>query len=64
MFSDTLFAGSVSQRGDKMAQAYAISFGWARAHLMKHKGEVHETLPFVFQSNSVLPTMVTDDSKE
>ncbi len=27
MFSDTLFAGSVSQQGNKMAQAYAMSFG-------------------------------------
>jgi hypothetical protein len=29
MFSDTLFVGSVSQQGNKMAQAYATSFGWA-----------------------------------
>ncbi len=27
MFSDTLFAGSVSRQGNKMAQAYATSFG-------------------------------------
>jgi hypothetical protein len=47
-----------------MAQAYATSFGWARAHPMKHKGDAHETLSFVFQHNGVPPTMVTDDSKE
>jgi hypothetical protein len=64
MFSNTLFAGSVSQQGNKMAQVYAMSFGWARAHPMKHKGDAHETLSLVFQRNDVPPIMVTDDSKE
>ncbi len=47
-----------------MAQAYATSFGWARAHPMKPKGDAHETLSLVFQRNGVPLTMVTDDSKE
>jgi hypothetical protein len=64
MFRDTLFAGSVSQRGNKMAQAYATSFGWARAHPMKCKGEAHETLSLIFQREGVPLTMVTNDSKE
>jgi hypothetical protein len=64
MFSDTLFAGSVSQKGNTMDQAYATSFGWAHAHPMKHKGDAHETLSLVFQCNGVPLTMVTDDSKE
>jgi hypothetical protein len=64
MFWDTLFAGSVSQQGNEMAQAYAMSFGWACAHPMEHKGDAHETLSLVFQRNGVPPTMVTDDSKE
>ncbi len=64
MFSNTLFAGSVSQQGNKMAQVYATSFGWAPAHLMKCKGDAHETLSLVFQRDGVLLTMVTDDSKE
>jgi hypothetical protein len=64
MFSDMLFAGSVSQQGNKMAQAYATSFGWERAHPMKRKGDTHETLSLVFQRNGVPPTMVNDDSKE
>ncbi len=46
-----------------MAQAYATSFGWARAHPMKLKGDAHETLSLVFQRNGVPPTMVTNDSK-
>ncbi len=64
MFSDMLFVGSVSQQGNKMAQAYATSFGWARAHPMKHKGDAHETLSLVFQRNGVPSTMVINDSKE
>jgi hypothetical protein len=65
MYSDTLFAGFVSQQGNKMAQAYAMSFGWARAHpTMKHKGDAHEILSLVFQCDGVPPTMVTNDSKE
>jgi hypothetical protein len=64
MFSDMLFAGSVSRQGNKMAQAYATSFGWAWAHPMQRKGDTHETLSLVFQRDGVPPTMVTDDSKE
>ncbi len=64
MFSDMLFARSVSQQGNNMAQVYATSFGWARAHPMKHKGDAHETLSLVFQRDGVPSTMVIDDSKE
>ncbi len=64
MFSDTLFAGSILQQGNKMAQVYATFFGWARAHPMKRKGDAHETLSLVFQRNGAPLTMVTNDSKE
>ncbi len=64
MFSHMLFARSVSRQGNKMAQAYATSFGWARAHPMKRKGDTHETLSLVFQCDGVPPTMITNDSKE
>jgi hypothetical protein len=64
MFSDTLLAGSILQQGNKMAQVYATSFGWARAHPVKCKGDAHETLSLVFQRDGVPPTMVTNDSKE
>jgi hypothetical protein len=63
MFSDTLFARYVSRQGNNMAQAHATSFGQARAHPMKRKGDAHETLSLVFQRNGVPPTMVTNDSK-
>ncbi len=47
-----------------MAQIYSTSFGWARAHPMKRKGEAHETLSLMFHRDGVPPTMVTDGSKE
>jgi hypothetical protein len=47
-----------------MAQVYSTSFGWARAHPMKRKGEADETLSLVFHRDGVPPTMVVDDSKE
>ncbi len=37
-FTDTLFAGTPSCSGNKCAQAYSTSFGWARAHPMTRKG--------------------------
>ncbi len=47
-----------------MAQAYAMSFVWSRAHPMKRKGDAHETLSLVFQRDGVPLTMVTNGSKE
>jgi hypothetical protein len=64
VFTDTMFAATPSKRGNKMAQVYSTSFGWARAHPMKRKGEAHKTLPLVFHCDGVPPTMVVDDSKE
>jgi len=64
VFTDTMFALTVSRQGNKMAQIYSTSFGWARAHPMKRKGETHETLLLMFHGDGVPPTMVTDGSKE
>ena len=63
-FSDTLFSGTPSCSGNKCAQVYSMSFGWARAHPMTRKGEAHETLSLLFHRDGVPPTMVLDGSKE
>jgi hypothetical protein len=60
MFTDS----TASRQGNKMAQIYSTSFGWARAHPMKCKGEAHETLSLMFHRDGVPPTMVTDGLKE
>jgi hypothetical protein len=53
MFTDTMFASTVSHKGDKMAQIYSTSFGWARAHPMRHKDEAHENLSLMFHRDGV-----------
>jgi hypothetical protein len=63
-FTDTLFAGTPSCSGNKCAQAYSTSFGWARAHPMTRKGKAHETLSLLFHGDNVPPTMVFDGLKE
>ncbi len=63
-FADTMFAGTPSCRGNKCAQVFAASFGWARAHPMTRKGEAHETLSLLFHRDGVPPNMVLDGSKE
>ena len=66
MFPDTMFASTASRQGNKMAQIYSTSFGWARAHPMKRKGEAHahETLSLMFHRDGVPLTMATDGLKE
>jgi hypothetical protein len=59
-----MFAGTPSCSGNKCAQVYAMSFGWARAHPMTRKGEAHETLSLLFHCDGVPLTMVLDGSKE
>jgi hypothetical protein len=63
-FTDMLFAGTPSRCGNKCAQAFSTSFGWARAHRMTRKGEAHETLSLLFHRDGVPLTMVFDGSKE
>jgi hypothetical protein len=63
-FTDTMFAGMPSHSGNKCAQVYATSFGWARAHPMTRKGEAHETLSLLFYCDGVPLTMVLEGSKE
>jgi hypothetical protein len=62
-FTGTMFAGMPSRSGNKCAQVYAMSFGWARAHPMTRKGDAHETLSLLFHRDSVPPTMVLDGLK-
>ena len=62
--TDMLFSGTPSHSGNKCAQAYSTSFGWARAHPMTRKGGAHETLSLLFHCDGVPPTMVLDGSKE
>jgi hypothetical protein len=64
LFTDTMFAGTVSKQGYKATQVYATHYGWACAYNMKRKGEVHETLSTLFHCDGVPPVMICDDYKE
>ncbi len=59
-----MFAGTPFCSGNKCAQVYSTSFGWARAHPMTRKGEAHETLSLLFHHDGVPLTMVLDGLKE
>jgi hypothetical protein len=63
-FTDSMFAGTPSCRGNKCAQVYVTSFGWARAHPMTRKGEAHETLFLLFHRDGAPLTMVLDGLKD
>ena len=59
-----MFAGTVSQRGNKCAQTFCTDYGWSRAFPMKSKGMAHEALTTVFRRYGVPPSVVTDGAKE
>ena len=48
VFSDTMFASTVSRRGNRCEQVYATDFGWARAFPMASRYEAHETMSLLF----------------
>ena len=64
IFSDTMFASTVSRRGYRCAQVYATDFGWARPFWMASINETHETLSLLFDRDGFLPSCICDDAKE
>ena len=64
VFTDTLFAGTTSKDGNKCAQVYGTSFGWARSMAMNTKGQAHETVAIMFKRDVVPPKIVSEGAKE
>ena len=67
MFSDTMFASTVSRRNNRCAQVYATDFRWARAFPMVSRSEVHKTLPWLFTQDVYtgwFPTCICDNEQE
>ncbi len=64
VFGNTMFAETESKNDNKCCQVFATSFGWARAHPLKQKGDAHEVLSLMFKPDSILPKMILDNSKE
>ena len=57
-------AGTISKRGNKYAEVYASTFGWARIFPMKKKSEAHKTLSLLSERDGVPPKMIMDGSIE
>jgi hypothetical protein len=65
MFSDTMFAGTTSKRGNKRAQVFGNREGYGcRLFPIKRKGEAHEALSLVFARDGVPNTMIVDGALE
>ena len=64
MYTDTLFAETRSERGNKCAQVFGTDFGWSRAFPMERKGQAHEALSLLFKRDGVPPQMIMDNAKE
>ena len=55
VFSDWMFASTVSKRGNRFAQVYVTDLRWARAFPMASRSEEHETLLLMFARDGVPP---------
>ena len=54
LYNDTLFATTVSRRGNRCAQIFATNFCWSCSFPMKLKSEAHKALSLLFQWDGVL----------
>ena len=63
LFSDTMFASTVSRKGNRCAQVYATYFGWAIAFPWALTSEAHETFLLLFARNGVPPACIFHDAK-
>ena len=64
MFTDTLLAGTASQRGHKFAQVFSTSYGWYRTIPMTKKSDAPFDIDRLFIHEVVPPEMIMDGSKE
>ena len=64
LFTDTLLAGTASQRGHKFARVFATSYGWSRTIPMTNKSDTPFALDGLFRHEGVPPEMIMDGSKE
>ena len=64
MFTDTLLAGTTSQRGQKFAQVFAKSYEKSSTIPMKKKSDANFSLDRLFRHEGVPPEIIMDVSKE
>ena len=64
MYSDALFATTVSRRGNRCVEIHATNFGWSCSFPMKLKSEAHKVLSLLFQQYGVPPAVICDNAKK
>ena len=64
LFTDTLLAGTASQRGHNFSQVFATSYGWSRTIPMTKKSDAPFVLDRLFRHEGVPPEIIMDGSKE
>ena len=64
MYSDTLFALTISRKGERCAPFFAIAFGWSCAFPLKLKSDAHEALSSLYEQDGVPPVIKDNSAKE
>jgi hypothetical protein len=64
LYTDTMFASTVSTRGNTCAQIFVNDLEWVRSFPMARKGDAHTCLDLLFPEEGVPNTMIMDDAKE
>ena len=64
VFSDIMFAHTVSRRGNSCEQVYVTDFRLAQAFPVSSRCEAHETLLLLFAKDGFLQACVCENAKE
>ena len=64
VYSDLLFASTVSRKGNWFALIFATNIDLSCMFPMKLKSEAHEALSFLFQKDGLLLAIMFDNSKK
>ena len=54
MFAFTIFASTVSRRGNKCAKVYDTDLDWAKVHPKASRRQEYETLSFLFAKDDII----------
>jgi hypothetical protein len=64
LYTDTMFASTVSTRGNTCAQVFVNDLEWVRSFPLGRKGDAHTCLDLLFPEDGVPNIMIMDDAKE
>jgi hypothetical protein len=64
LYTDTMFASTVSSRGNTCAQIFVNDLEWVRSFPLTRTGDAHTCLDLLFPKDGVPNFMIMDDAKE